>query len=97
MRLFWALPLVAYTWDYLDDVAIENGYAIEEPEEGSFRIYTRDEDGYVTHVIISSDFATICVHSDPNMPGAIMGVECYADETVVYSTVDIVEVLFGAF
>ena len=90
-------PLVAYTWDYLDDVATENGYANEEPEEGSFLIYTRDEDGYVTHVIISSDFATICVHSDPNMPGAIMVVECYADETVVYSTVDIVEVLFGAF
>lgn len=88
-------PLVAYTWDYLDDVATEKGYVIEEPEEGIFRLYTRDGDGYMTHVIISADLATICVHSDPNMPGAIMGVECYADKNVVYSTVDIAEILFG--
>lgn len=87
-------PLVAYTWDYLDTLAIENGYVIEEPKDGAFRIYTMAEPGYVIHVIIRADIATSCIHTDPNMPGAIMGVALHADETVVYSTVDIVDLLF---
>ena len=91
-----APPIVAYTLDYLDDVALEKGYVIENHEGDAIRIYTRQEANSVIHVIIDSDLATACVHTDPDIPGAIMGVVVYADaeEGLVFSTMDIVELLF---
>lgn len=86
-------PLVAWTWDYLDEVALEKGYIIVETDDGVSRTYIRDESGYMTTIVIESEFATVCVHCG-DMPGAIMGVWCYADEDMVYSTVDLVDLLF---
>lgn len=86
-------PLVAYTLSYLDELALEKGYIIVEADDGVSRTYIHDESGYMTTIVIESDFATVCVHCG-EMPGAIMGVWCYADEDMVYSTVDLVDLLF---
>lgn len=85
-------PLVAYTLDYLDELALEKGWVVVETGGGKYRDYVRTVDGYRTMICLEADFATVCVHgSDPEMPGAIMGMQCYIDidAAVVYSTVDI--------
>lgn len=88
-----AEPLVAYTWAYLDEIALGKGYVIQEPQDGVFRAYTRKESGRMVHVVIEADLATACVHSDSELPGAMMGVWCHANKTTVYSTVDIANLL----
>lgn len=87
-------PLVAYTLSYLDELALEKGYIVVETGGGKYRDYVHTEDGVQTLISFKQDFVTVCTHDmNSDMPGAIMGVQCYIDINcdVVYSTVDLTE------
>ena len=87
-------PLVAYTLSYLDELALEKGYIVVETGGGKYRDYVHTVDGIRTMISFTPDFVTVCTHDeDADLPGAIMGVQCYIDIDcdVVYSTVDLQE------
>ena len=85
---------IYYEKGYLDELALEKGYIVVETGGGKYRDYVHTVDGIQTKISFTQDFVTVCTHdADSDMPGAIMGVQCYIDINcdVVYSTVNLTE------
>lgn len=87
-------PIAAYSMHYIDAVALSKGYTIDEHDSSIIRAYSKQDDGRTVHVVITQELATVCVHSDNDLPGAIMGVWVHMGKNLLFTTVDCLELLF---